>query len=110
MDEVRKFHQTGLMEPLEETAAAFEDGGTPWPISYAFMPEELRGILECCGAKNINLSGPGALSRSIPREVLRNIFSDEGAKRDFLNFCYEYDSSLYVAGMGKDNIVAIADV
>jgi hypothetical protein len=110
MAAVRTFYKTGLMEPVERTAATFESGGTPWPVSYAFMPDELQGLLRRYGAKNIRLSGPGALSRSIPGEVLRNIVRDEALKRDFLDFCYAYDSNLCVAGMGKDNIVAIADL
>ena len=108
MEAVRFFHDTGLMEPVERTTEAYKDGGTPWPISYAFMPDEVCGILERAGTKKIKLSGPGALSRSIPGEVLRNIMSDESLKREFLDFCYEYDSQLWCAGMGKDNIVAIA--
>ena len=110
IDEVWEFYKSGLMEPVNKTAEVFQDGGTPWPVSYAFMPDELYRILEQSGASNIKLSGPGALSRSVPGEVLRNIINDEKLKKDFLDFCYEYDSNLHVSGMGKDNIVAIADV
>ena len=109
MAAVQTFHKMGLMEPVEQTSAAYENGGTPWPVSYAFMPDELCDIMERAGVKNTRLSGPGALSRSIPGPVLRNIMTDMQLKRDFLNFCYLYDSNPYVAGMGKDNIVAIAD-
>jgi len=42
--------------------------------------------------------------------VLRNIMKDEALKKDFLDFCYVYDSNIYVAGMGKDNLVVIADL
>jgi SAM-dependent methyltransferase len=108
MTAVREFSKTGLMEPVDKTAEAFEHGGAPWPVSYAFMPGELRGILERHGAKDIRLSGPGALSRSIPGEVLRNIMRNEALKRDFLEYCYEYDSNPHVAGMGKDNIAVMA--
>jgi len=110
MEAVRDFFRTGLMETPEETASAYEKGGTPWPVSYAFMPDELQAILKRCGAQNVRLSGPGALSRSIPGEVLGNIMRDERLKRDFLDICYAYDSNLWVAGMGKDNLVAIADL
>jgi len=34
----------------------------------------------------------------------------ETLKRDFLDFCYEYDSQPWAAGMGKDNVVTIADL
>jgi SAM-dependent methyltransferase len=110
MAAVRAFHNTGLMDSVEKTAEAFNDGGTPWPVSYAFMPDELSDLLERFGAKHIKLSGPGALSRSIPGEVLRNIIRDEQLKQDFLDFCFYYDSQPWCVGMGKDNLVAIADL
>jgi len=53
---------------------------------------------------------PGALSRSIPSKVLANIMKDELLKRDFLDFCYWYERLLWCVGMGKDNLVAIADL
>lgn len=110
MAAVKAFHKTGLMEPVEKTAEAFESGGTPWPVSYAFMPDELSGLLERHGARNIELSGPGVLSRSIPGEVLRNIMRDKQLKQEFLDFCFYYDSQPWCVGMGKDNLVAIADL
>ncbi len=110
MNAARSLFKTGLMEPAENVQAAYEKGDAPWPVSYAFMPEELRGILQKYGAKEIRLSGPGALSGGIPGEVLRGIMRDEALKRDFLDLCYEYDSNPHVAGLGKDNIVALAEV
>ena len=74
------------------------------------MPDELTAILENTGAKTIRLSGPGALSRSIPGEVLSNIMRDERLKQEFLDFCYWYDSQPWCVGMGKDNLVAIAEL
>jgi hypothetical protein len=74
------------------------------------MPDELSKALEHSGAKNIKLFGPGALSRSIPGEVLANIMRDEPLKQAFLDFCFWYDSQPWCVGMGKDNLVAVADV
>ncbi len=108
MRAVWALYRSGLMEPVEATAAAYEAGGAPWPVSYAFMPEELTDILTRCGAKDIRLAGPGALSRSIPNEVLCNIMGDEKLKEEFLDFCFTYDSHPNCAGMGKDNLVASA--
>jgi hypothetical protein len=76
------------MEPVEKTAETLESGGTPWPVSYAFIPDELSKTLEHSGAKNIKLSGPGALSRNIPGEVLANIMRGKPLKQEFLDFCY----------------------
>ena len=110
MAAVREFFKTGLMEKPEETAAAYDKGNSPWPVSYSFMPDELSAVLERVGVKGIKLSGPGALSRSIPGEVLSNIMKDEGLKQEFLDFCYWYDSQPWCVGMGKDNLVAIAEL
>ena len=109
MEGVRDDFASGLMEKPEDVAAAYERGETPWPISYGFMPDELLSILQRYGAKDVKLAGPGALSRSIPREVLVNIMADAALRRDFLDFCYTYDSQPWCAGMGKDNLVACAE-
>jgi len=110
MTAVQQFFSTGLMEKPEETVAVYNKGASPWPVSYSFMPDELIAILERFGAKRIKLSGPGALSRGVPGEVLTNIMKDDQLKREFLDFCYWYDSQPWCAGMGKDNLVAIADL
>lgn len=109
MDGVRRTYDCGLIERPEDTAAAYERGETPWPVSYGFLPDELLSILQRFGVTDVKLSGPGALSRSIPNEVLVNIMGDETLKRDFLDFCYLYDSQPWCAGMGKDNLVACAE-
>jgi 2-polyprenyl-3-methyl-5-hydroxy-6-metoxy-1,4-benzoquinol methylase len=110
IEAVREFFKTGLMEKPEETASEYDKGNSPWPVSYSFMPDELTVVLERAGAKGIKLSGPGALSRSVPGEVLSNIMRDELLKQEFLDFCYWYDSQPWCAGMGKDNLAAIADL
>ena len=106
----REIMRTGLPDDPESIKAAFERDETPWPASYAFTPGELQSLLERHGAQNVRLSGPGALSRSIPGELLRAYMRDETLKREFLAFCYEYDSQPWAAGLGKDNVVAIAEV
>lgn len=110
MRAVRAFFGTGLMEPPEQTAAAFDAGQTPWPVSYAFMPDELRDILLRSGAGQIRLAGPGALSRSVPGEVLRTVMGDAALRKEFLDFCFWYDSQPQCAGMGKDNLLASAQI
>ncbi len=94
----------------EEEIAQYEQGGTPWCITYTFMPDELEMILKGCGVRNIRLSGPGAYGRTVPREILVRIMNDPGQKKDFLDFCYRYDSSPYVCGMGKDNLLAVGEI
>ena len=94
----------------EEEIAQYEQGGAPWCITYTFMPDELEKILSGYGVKNIQLSGPGAYGRTIPREILTKIMKDPKQKQDFLDFCYRYDSNPYVCGMGKDNLMATGEI
>ncbi len=94
----------------EEEIAQYEEGGTPWCITYTFMPDELKSILTGYGVKNIQLAGPGAYGRTIPREILVRIMKDPKQRKDFLDFCYQYDSNPYVCGMGKDNLLAYGEI
>ena len=103
---MRKLLADGVMGG-EAEIAEYERGGAPWCITYGFMPDELRGILEGLGLKDIRMAGPGAYARSISREILRKIMEDPAQRRDFLDLCFEYDQNPYVLGMGKDNLFAI---
>ena len=94
----------------EEEIAEYERGGSPWCITYTFMPDELESILASFGVRNIRLSGPGAFGRTIPREILVRIMEDPQQKKDFLDFCYRFDSSRFVCGLGKDNLLAVGEV
>ncbi len=93
----------------EQEIAEYENGGAPWCITYTFMPDELERLLGGLGVRDIRLSGPGAFGRTIPREILLKIMNDPSQKKDFLDFCYVYDSNKYVCGMGKDNLLAIGE-
>lgn len=108
-DAVLKVWSDGLMGG-EEEIAEYEAGGTPWCITYTFLPDELKGILARRGVKNIRLAGPGAYARTIPREVLVKIMNDPKQREEFLDVCYRYDSSPYVCGMGKDNLLAVGEL
>lgn len=108
-ENAEKLLADGLMGG-EDEIAEYERGGAPWCITYTFMPAELEGILRRFGAKNIMLSGPGAYARTLPREILVKIMNDPEQKADFLDFCYKFDSDPYVCGMGKDNLVALAEL
>ena len=103
-----RLYDSGLMGG-EAEIAEYERGGTPWCITYTFMPDELERILKGFGVRNISLSGPGAFGRTIPREILVKIMRDPQQRAGFLDFCYRYDSSPYVCGMGKDNLFATGE-
>lgn len=104
-DSVEKLWSEGLMGGREEVEE-YERGGTPWCITYTFMPEELKSILQRFGVRNINLAGPGAYARTIPNELLVKMMNDPKQRSEFLEFCYRYDSNPFVCGMGKDNLLA----
>ncbi len=99
-------YENGLMCDIEETTKAYDNGEAPWCITYHFMPDELKSILEDCGVRNISLAGPGAFARTIPNEILVKIMKDPEQREDFLEFCHLYDSNPYVCGIGKDNLFA----
>ena len=99
----------GLMGGQDEIDE-YENGGAPWCITYTFMPDELEKIMRECGVKKTRLSGPGAYARTIPREILVKLMNDPEQKKDFLDFCYQFDSNPYVCGMGKDNLLATGTI
>ncbi len=106
---VEKLMTDGLMGGKDEIAE-YEKGGTPWCITYTFMPDELEGILRSFGVKKIEMAGPGAYARTVPNELLVKIMNDPKQRSDFLDVCYQYDSNPYVCGMGKDNLLVKGDL
>lgn len=109
-DTIMKTYETGLFGDIEESKKAYDRDEAPWSISYHFMPDELKEILEKNGVKNVELAGPGALARTIPNEILVKIVNDPEQRQDFLEFCHTYDSNPYVCGMGKDNLFAKGEI
>ena len=108
-DAVDALLTTGLIGG-ESEMIEYEKGGAPWCITYAFLPDELEGLLRGFGVRNIELAGPGAYARTVPRELLVKIMSDPKQREDFLDVCYRYDSNPYVCGLGKDNLLAAGDI
>lgn len=107
--QAEKLLSDGLMGGDEEIAE-YERGGTPWCITYTFMPDELERLLAKNGVKKVKLAGPGAYARTIPNELLVKIMNDPKQRMDFLDFCHKYDSNPYVCGMGKDNLFAKGEI
>ena len=101
--------ETGLFGG-EAEIRAYEAGEAPWCITYTFLPDELKALLEKYGVRNIRLAGPGAFGRTLPREILLKIMEDPGQRSSFLDFCYRYDSDPWVCGMGKDNLLAVGEI
>lgn len=100
----------GLFELPEDVREEFDGGGTPWPVNYLFMPEELTSILQTNGIQDIRLSGPGAFARSVPNAILKRLLLSSNHRKDFLDFCHSFDSQPSVCGFGKDNLVASGSI
>ena len=96
----------GLMRPTEDTDREFQAGRAPWPHNYLFEPAELEALLAAEYVTDIRLAGPGALSRGLPNEVLRQLLLSPRYRQEFLDLCFEFDSKPSVCGLGKDNLVA----
>lgn len=106
---IEDFMKSGVIGGANEISE-YERGGTPWCITYTFLPDELKALLEKQGVQNIHMAGPGAYARTIPGEILVKIMNDPQSKRDFLEICHRYDSNIYVCGMGKDNLFVKGDI
>jgi hypothetical protein len=106
LDSVWRALSAGILGDREHTERQYAAGRAPWPHNYLFMPDELRAILARAGVGDVRLSGPGALARSIPNEVLRRLLRDDAYRGRFLDLCYAFDSNPAVCGLGKDNLAA----
>lgn len=102
--------ERGIIGNGEYEIEEYEKGNAPWCITYGFMPDELENILNKFGVKNINLAGPGAFARTVPKEILKKIMLNEKQKRDFLEFSYKFDKNQYVCGLGKDNLLVYGEL
>jgi SAM-dependent methyltransferase len=106
LDSVWRALTSGILGDRERVEREYAAGRAPWPHNYLFMPDELREILATAGVRDVRLSGPGALARSIPNEVLRMLLLNDDYRERFLDLCYEIDSNPAVCGLGKDNLAA----
>jgi ubiquinone/menaquinone biosynthesis C-methylase UbiE len=106
LDSVWRALTSGILGDRERIEREYIAGRAPWPHNYLFMPDELREILVKAGVHDLKLSGPGALARSIPNEVLRMLLLNDDYRARFLDLCYEFDSNPAVYGLGKDNLAA----
>jgi SAM-dependent methyltransferase len=106
LDSVFRALTSGVLGDGERIEREYAAGHAPWPYNYLFMPDELREILVRTGLRDVRLSGPGALARSIPNEVLRMLLLNDDYRGRFLDLCYAFDSNPAACGLGKDNLAA----
>lgn len=98
--------EKGLFEEANLVYEQMEQGGTPWPVTYLFRPEELIGLLHREGLGDVRLGGPGALARTLPGDILRKLLYTEEYRLPFLQRCYRFDSEPSVCGLGYNSLVA----
>ncbi|MDE5746451.1 MAG: class I SAM-dependent methyltransferase [Acetatifactor sp.] len=106
---IEDFMKSGVIGG-ESEISEYERGKAPWCITYTFLPDELKALLEKQGVQNIHMAGPGAYARTIPSEILVKIMNDPQSRENFLEICHRYDSNIYVCGMGKDNLFVKGDI
>jgi ubiquinone/menaquinone biosynthesis C-methylase UbiE len=70
------------------------------PSWHGFTPEELEMLLEKNGCHIERLSAPGTLARFISTERLKELFKDQVAYNDFLDFEEIFDSIDSILGVG----------
>jgi hypothetical protein len=77
----------------------------------AFLPDELRVLIEGVGMHVLRCGGLGSLARLCGREVVQLATRDEAVLEDFLEACEHYDSQVLSDGPGTDEragLIAVA--
>ncbi|WP_040948885.1 class I SAM-dependent methyltransferase [Gorillibacterium massiliense] len=95
----------GMYDDPERTLEEMKNGGTPWPVTYLFRPEEIQEHFQAANLQDIRLAGPGALARTLPGDILRKLLYTEAYREPFLERCYRFDSEPSVCGMGYTSLV-----
>ncbi|RAU96145.1 methyltransferase type 11 [Paenibacillus sp. YN15] len=98
--------ETGLFADPDAVYEQMEGGGTPWPVTYAFRPEEMKALFDAEGLREVRLAGPGALARTLAGDTLQTLLYTPEYREPFLERCYRFDSEPSVCGMGFNSLVA----
>jgi SAM-dependent methyltransferase len=96
----------GLANDPAQVEEAFAAGRSPWPVTYCFLPDELRTTLEAAGLRDVELAGPGALARTLPQPLLHRLLFTPAYRGPFLDRCYAFDRQPWAAAFGKDTLLA----
>ena len=71
-----------------------------FPSWHAFRIDEIKELLKRKGCQVERISAPGTLARFVAPELLEQLFSDKEAYKSYLDFEEQYDSDIYVLGIG----------
>lgn len=93
---VPKVYTTGTLLVTEELKRLQP---TLMPSWHAFTPDEIKQLLEKNGCRVERISAPAALARFADKELLKKLFKDKNAYKNYLDFEERYDSDVYVLGI-----------
>lgn len=71
----------------------------------AFLPSELRKILEQAGMRVLRVGGLGSLANLCGREALERVLSDEALFQKFVELCERFDKEILPECQGESKIV-----
>lgn len=77
----------------------------------AFLPDELRQVLESAGMKVLRCGGLGSLANFCGSEIIEKVMKDEQQFQLFLDYCEYYDREVQPEGPGtrqRAGLIAVA--
>jgi ubiquinone/menaquinone biosynthesis C-methylase UbiE len=83
-----------------------------FPPFRAFLPGELRELLERAGMEVLRVGGFGSLANLCGGEVVGRVLEDEALLQEFLDLCERFDGEMLPAGPGtrqRAGLIAVAE-
>jgi len=81
-------------------------------VFKAFLPGELRRILEQAGMKVLRIGGLGSLANLCGREAIERVLRNEALFQEFLELCDRFDREILLEGPGarqRAGLIAVAE-
>jgi ubiquinone/menaquinone biosynthesis C-methylase UbiE len=78
----------------------------------AFLPNELRKVLERFGMRILRISGLGSLANLCGKETVERVLSNDGLFQEFLELCERFDKEILPEGPGtrqRAGLIAVAE-
>lgn len=104
-----EWHQQQFAENQALTQGLTQDYFGPL---QAFLPAELRAILEQAGMRVIRCGGPGSLAGTCGRDTVARVLGDETVLQPFLDLCERFDTDILPDGPGtrqRAGLLAVAE-
>jgi SAM-dependent methyltransferase len=78
----------------------------------AFLPGELRGLLEAAGLRVLRVGGLGSLAFLCGQDTVERVLADEDLFEEFVDICERYDREILPGGPGtrqRAGLIAVAE-